>query len=122
MRTVLLVDDNDDFIELLQLALSKNYNMLVASNIDDAYELFLTEKIDVLLSDFHIGPNNATELITRLVNKNMIRNKLVILIMSGSGEIGESIFSIPIHRFMLKPFGLKELKGIIEEELSKILP
>ena len=52
---ILLVDDNDDVRSMYQQGLeSHGFQVVPASNVNQALSLIATEKFDVLLSDLHM--------------------------------------------------------------------
>ena len=82
--TVLLVEDLADLRDLLRrLLLSRGYQVVCASNAEEALKLAATEPIDILLTDWQLPGMNGRDLAVKLLEA---QPDLRILLTSGQIE------------------------------------
>lgn len=118
-RSILVVDDDPDLVDLLSLDLAgQGYEVLTASNGKEALHVVNTRKVDLLLLDVMMpymdGYHVAHEVSTRqgvnapkvllMTSRDTVRERGVILMSGADGAIQ-------------KPFALNELHQRIEELL-----
>ncbi len=85
-RTVLVVDDNKDYRELVKHLLSiHNYNVLEAGNGEEALSVINTLCPDLALVDFNMPKMNGYELIQEL-RSNYDTRKLRIIMFTGASN------------------------------------
>ncbi len=78
MITILLVDDNLTFLEVLAYFLkSKNVYVITSSSFDEALDIIKKIKFDLIISDYIIGDDNGLSILKFL----RINNDLVKFIM-----------------------------------------
>lgn len=120
-HTILLVEDDkllrDAFHEMLE---RKGYRVMVASNADDALEMFTnsSEKVDLLLTDIVMPGMNGIELAKRIAE---IGEKPRVLYMSG--YTSDALESSGVERlneaeFLQKPFNTSTLISKVQEALK----
>ncbi|NOT08914.1 MAG: response regulator [Gemmatimonadales bacterium] len=118
-QTVLVVEDAEGLRDLVRRLLERQgYTVLVASNADDAIQMFeATETIDVLLTDVVMPGASGPELTRRLIEK---RPGLRVIYMSGYTE--EAIVQHGVLKpgiaFLHKPFTADSLGRKIREVLE----
>jgi CheY-like chemotaxis protein len=84
-RRLLCVDDDSGFRHFYETLLQNyGYNVTVAANGRQALKLFLSRKIDAVLTDFEMPGMTGTELATRL---KTLRPDLPVMLVSGSKSI-----------------------------------
>ena len=117
-ETVLVVEDSDDFREIVDRILSQNgYQVLVAANGPDALERArqYPGHIDLLLTDMIMPHMLGTELAPRLVES---RPDLRILYMSGFAQPGLGPGAVPPEVSLLdKPFTEPALLARVRDAL-----
>ncbi len=109
-RTALVVDDVDDMLDLLEIALeAADFSVLRASSAEDAVELFTarTQEIDLLMTDVRVGSESGLELARRLL---AIKPSLHVLAISGFALDGTVISGAAQIEFLPKPFSTSDLK------------
>jgi CheY-like chemotaxis protein len=86
-RTLLCVDDDSTFRELYKNLLgSHGYEVTVAANGRQALKLFLSRKIDAVLTDFEMPEMTGAELAARL---KRLRPELPVVLVSGTKSVVE---------------------------------
>src|SRR5437773_5697802 len=84
-RRLLCVDDDSGFRRFYETLLgSYGYDVTLAANGKQALKLFLSRKIDAVLTDFEMPGMTGAELATRL---KRLRPDLPVLLVSGSRAI-----------------------------------
>ncbi|MGA8922400.1 MAG: response regulator [Candidatus Dormiibacterota bacterium] len=118
-ETVLVVEDSDDFREIVDRILSQNgYEVLVAANGPDALEMArqYAGHIDLLLTDMIMPRMLGTELAPRLVES---RPDLRVLYMSGFAEPGLRPGAVaPEVALLDKPFTEPTLLARVRQSLE----
>lgn len=66
MARVLIVDDDESDLLLLESMLKDEHELHLASNGEDALEVFLRNDIDVIVTDIHMPRGDGIELITAI--------------------------------------------------------
>jgi len=91
-RRLLCVDDDSAFRQLYKDLLgSYGYDVTVAANGRQALKLFLSRKIDAVLTDLEMPEMTGAELAARL---KRLRPELPVVLVSGSGDLSEARHSV----------------------------
>ncbi len=108
---VLAVDDNELNLMFLKTMTAKlNVRFYEAANGKEALELLEKEQIDIVLTDIEMPEMNGHELIAAIRKLGKPRNKVPVIIMSGSGEKAEDKKSKKeTAGVLVKPFTESEL-------------
>lgn len=119
-KTILIVDDNDEIVELVKCMLSlEGYEIIDGCSGEDA--LYLNERypfpIHVLLTDIRMSPNmNGCDLAHAM---RIVRPGIKVIYMSAFTEdlrVGDEVAGGQSH-FLRKPFTQKDLLRIVNEVL-----
>lgn len=87
-RRLLCVDDDSAFRQFYKTLLgSYGYDVTVAANGRQALKLFLSRKVDAVLTDFEMPGMTGAELAARL---KRLRPELPVLLISGSKSVQQS--------------------------------
>jgi DNA-binding NtrC family response regulator len=120
-KTVLIVDDNDEIVELVKCMLAlEGYEIIDGCSGEDA--LYLIERypfsIHGLLTDIRMSPNmNGCDLAHAM---RIVRPGIKVIYMSAFTEddrVSDEV-SAGRARFLMKPFNRKELISTMEEALE----
>jgi DNA-binding NtrC family response regulator len=117
-RTALVVDDVEDMLDLLEIALhAADFGVLRASSASEALDLFEArpDEIDLLMTDVRIGVESGLELAGRLLTH---KPSLQVLAMSGFALDGQVVSGQGKVEFLPKPFSTSELR----KKLQSIFP
>lgn len=80
MRKLLLVDDDRSFLEILSLALSKDFEIHKATGISEALTVLKKDVIDFICSDLNMRDGNGLDLIQFLKSNHM---NIPFILLSG---------------------------------------
>ncbi len=109
-NTVLIIDDNPDIIRLLTDSLSKNYNVLIAYNGTDGFELAVKEVPDIVISDIMMPGINGYELCNNL-KQNEVTNHIPVLLLTARADKSDKLkgYLSNADDYLTKPFEKHEL-------------
>jgi DNA-binding NtrC family response regulator len=97
MQTILLVDPETDFLEWAQNQLeTPTTRVLVATNADEAYKLYISENPDLLISETHLMPFSGLELLARVRLRD---SNAIVILMSAFGTTQSVIESMKLGAF-----------------------
>lgn len=117
--TIMVVDDNKDARLFLQRSLDNDYNVIVATNGQEALSLLdQSEKVDLIVSDVMMPVMDGMELLKRVKADINYSHIPVILLTAKSGE--ENIVSglkEDAADYITKPFSL----SVLQLKVKKIL-
>ncbi len=126
MARILIIDDDNDFIEATKILLeSRNYEVISADNTKEGLQLLENGKPDLLILDVMMENKAAGFIVSRQVRKNPKFQKLPILMLTGMREQTGFFFPgepksdkfLPVNEFLEKPFS----KEILLEKIDKLL-
>ena len=109
--TILLVDDNCDFIKFLSESMSKQYHVLKAMNGKQALGVLEKEDVDLVVSDIMMPEMDGLELCATI--KNDIRYShipIILLTAKASEEHQLEGLSVGADDYITKPFNMEVLK------------
>ncbi len=117
MYSVLLVEDDDDYCELLELALTNSdYNVTVACRATKALKIIKDHEFDLILCDVLMPEMDGFEFLLEVKNLNI---KSKIIMMSGGGVEKTELYldnskAAGCNAVLRKPFLMKELIDLIQ--------
>ena len=121
--TILLVDDNYDFLKFLSESLARQYHVLKATNGKHALNVLEKEDIDLVVSDIMMPEMDGLELCSTI--KNDIRYShipIILLTAKASEEHQLEGLSVGADDYIMKPFDSKELVARVKAVLRRYQP
>ncbi|KAA5532132.1 response regulator [Taibaiella lutea] len=111
MKKILIVDDNENFLEVLStlLVTKGEFEVITQRRGADVLEIIQNIKPDFVLLDIFIGETNGLD-IYKAIKENIPTRETPVLLMSGSDT---SVLSDSGANVIAKPFDLKHLMGKI---------
>ncbi len=107
-KTILIVDDSPTIIEkLLQILKSENFDVLTASNGEEAIQYFCTQSvhIDAVITDVHMPHVDGMELIQIIRTYPDFKNvPILILTSENQSEIKLKAKNLGATGWIQKPF------------------
>lgn len=116
---ILVVEDDDNMRFVIDECLKRNgYETLLASDGDQAMDLFQKYSPDVVLLDFKIPKANGIEVL-ELIKKNS--QDSIVIMLTGHATINMAVESIKkgAYDLVTKPFEVEELMLIVENAVKK---
>src|SRR5690606_31762336 len=109
-------DENLRFLVVHRLE-SEHYTVVEASNGDDAEQLILNEKPDIVLLDWMLPGKPGSE-VCESVRKNGFNN-LVIMMTAKSQDVDKiDAYSFGVSDYITKPFNMDVLVAMIENKVK----
>ncbi len=105
---VLIIDDDDQFLEMMQDFLLDDYDVAVAEDIFDGSNLLLGEHFDLLILDIRMPVVDGIEYLKMLDKKPEFSN-MPILVVSGEPDLAEKVASASNRAYLAKPFHAEQL-------------
>src|SRR5471032_1960081 len=115
--TVLIVDDEKHTREGLQQALAENYDVTVAANADEAFNLLDTQPFDVVLTDLRMPGKSGLKVIDKAL---ALAHRPAVLMMTAYGNIETAVEAMKRGAvdFLTKPVNLERLEVLIQRALK----
>lgn len=117
MPSVLIVDDEKHTREGLQQALADNYDVSVAANADEAFNLMEVQSFDVVLTDLRMPGKSGLKVIDRAL---ALPNRPAVLMMTAYGNIETAVEAMKRGAvdFLTKPVNIERLEVLIQRALK----
>ena len=118
--TVLLAEDDDEVRKRLKNTLAFYFkNVYEASNGNDAYEIFIDKKPNLLISDIEMHDGSGIDLVKKIRKVNL-HTPIIILSAYSKEEYLLKLINLKIDYYILKPTTNKQLFDTISKVLIKI--
>src|SRR5690606_25520719 len=111
---LLLVEDNEDLLDTVKNILSKNYQVIAASNGKKALELIKDNEIDIIVSDVMMPELDGLEL-CRMLKSNVESSHIPVILLTAKNSVNDRIecYNAGADAYISKPFDLKVLEARI---------
>jgi putative two-component system response regulator len=120
MHTILIVDDEINNLQLLRRTLKGKYNILSASNGNEALDIIKENgsNISLIISDQKMPMMNGTEFFAQIVDEYPNIIKMLLTGHSDMQTLVESINDCNLFQYILKPFDPDDLKITVENGIE----
>ncbi|MFM1850922.1 MAG: hypothetical protein RIS54_606 [Verrucomicrobiota bacterium] len=114
--SVLLVDDEKHTREGLQQALEDNYDVSLAANADEAFNLMDAQPFDVIVTDLRMPGKSGLKVIDKAL---ALPNRPAVLMMTAYGNIETAVEAMKRGAvdFLTKPVNIERLEVLIQRAL-----
>ena len=114
--SVLIVDDEKHTREGLQQALAENYDVTVAANADEAFNLLEAQAYDVVLTDLRMPGKSGLKVIDKAL---ALPQRPAVLMMTAYGNIDTAVEAMKRGAvdFLTKPVNIERLEVLIQRAL-----
>ena len=121
MNKILIVDDSKDIRDILSKVISlMGFEAAVASNGNEALNLFLTNSFDLVLTDLEMPDIDGWTLALHIKDKSP--NTPVVLITGSEKEaVMERLEGSSIDSILFKPFMLEDIQKTVQIMLDERL-
>ena len=115
--SVLIVDDEKHTREGLQQALEEHYDVSVASNADEAFNLMDAQDHDVIITDLRMPGKSGLKVIDKALS---LPGKPVVIMVTAYGNIESAVEAMKrgAFDFLTKPVNLEKLEILIQRALK----
>ncbi|MBE2216482.1 MAG: sigma-54-dependent Fis family transcriptional regulator [Opitutaceae bacterium] len=118
LPTVLIVDDEKHTREGLRQALEEQYDIYLAQDADQAFNLMESEQFDVVITDLRMpGGKSGLKVIDRALT---LPNRPVVIMMTAYGNVESAVEAMKrgATDFLTKPVNLEKLEILIQRALK----
>lgn len=117
MPSVLIVDDEKHTREGLQQALEDSYDVSVAANADEAFNLMDAQPFDVVVTDLRMPGKSGLKVIDKAL---ALPNRPAVLMMTAYGNIETAVEAMKRGAvdFLTKPVNIERLEVLIQRALK----
>ena len=114
-KNVLYVEDQVEVLNNITEVLKDYFaQFYTAKNGEDAYEIFLKHKIDILLVDIELPKMNGIELISKIRQESK-NTHIVVISAYAKSDYFLSCIEHKIDRYIIKPLTSKKIKQLLEK-------
>ncbi|MBT3345611.1 MAG: response regulator [Gemmatimonadetes bacterium] len=113
--TILIVDDDETILQLLTTALGRDYEILQASDGDEAVEIHTNrdEGVDLVLLDLGMGRMSGYDALAAM---QMDDPDVRVIVITG---LDPDAARLPnVRRIITKPFRVDQVRNAVAEELK----
>jgi len=115
--SILIVDDEKNTREGLQSALSLDYDVALAANVDEALRLLKIESFDIILTDLRMGSQSGMILLEK-TQSDFPQTSCIMMTAYGSISTAVEAMKKGASDFITKPIDLGLLNAIIARTLK----
>ena len=114
---LLIVDDEQHTREGLELALEDKFEVFLASNPEEAFNVMESESLEVVLTDLKMGNQSGMTVIDHAI---ALKNQPVCIMMTAYGEVEVAVEAMKrgAFDFLTKPVNLEKLDLLIKRGLN----
>ena len=115
--SVLIVDDEKHTREGLQQALAENYDVSLAANADEAFNLMDAQSFDVIVTDLRMPGKSGLKVIDKAL---ALPNRPAVLMMTAYGNIETAVEAMKRGAvdFLTKPVNIERLEVLMQRALK----
>ncbi len=115
--SVLIVDDEKHTREGLQQALADTYDVSVAANADEAFNLLEHQPFDIVLTDLRMPGKSGLKIIDKALG---LPQRPVVLMMTAYGNIESAVEAMKrgAADFLTKPVNIERLEVLMQRALK----
>lgn len=118
MVKILLVDDNQDFLDILKQGLS-SHEVLLANNGLEGVETYKKELPDVVVMDLKMPVMDGIKATKEIIKFNP---NAVVIGGTAYSELQNDLFDAGAKFVLIKPFSIDSIEKIIEKHILKKRP
>ena len=119
--TILVVDDEELFIEYIQRAMSdENYNVITAASAQEGLDILEKQQVSMVISEYEIPLMNGLEFLEKV---RIIYPNILTIMVTEHADIDLAIKAINeagVYKFLLKPLDDIDFKNMIKKTLESL--
>jgi len=120
-KKVLIVDDDPDILDLLDIILKgEGFDVLKASNGEEALQKIQKQPPDLLITDFKMPKLDGDE-VCKSLRKDILLRHMPIIMLTGKSEVRDKVYGIDAGAddYIVKPFQEEELLARVKMVLRR---
>lgn len=118
MATILVVDDDPTFRELMVETFQQSHTMLQASDGREAIEQLAVATVDLVITDRDMHPMGGIELVEAM-RFSVLGHYIPVIMLSGTDtpEAAKEAFRVGVDIFLPKPVPIAILRAVVAGQL-----
>ena len=118
--TVVIIDDDEDFLNYLAKSLSESYRIFIARDGDAGWKKVLSVQPDLIVCDWAMPGMNGTDLCKKLRADNRTLHIPFIMLTANAQEKSKlQALKIGVNDYITKPFSLEALQSRIHNLITQ---
>jgi len=120
-RKILIVEDNQQNMKVVEMTLRPHgYTLLEATNGEEALEIAVRDKPDLIIIDIQLPKVNGLE-VTRRLRQMPVFSHIPIIAVTAYAMKGdkEKAIDAGCNAYLTKPINTRELPGVVAKMLSE---
>lgn len=115
--SILIVDDEKHTREGLSAVLMEDYDVSVARDADEAFNLMDTDEYDIVLTDLRMAGKSGLKVIDRAVK---LAYRPIVIMMTAYGNVDTAVEAMKrgAYDFLTKPLNIEKLEILIKRALQ----
>ena len=118
-KTILICEDDQNLRQLVRAVLGDGYRFLEAQDGDQALELALRARPDLIILDLMLPGRSGLDVLDH-IREELPSATTRVIVMSAWGHADEAALNAGADRFVPKPFEADELTAIVEDVLQAV--
>jgi len=121
MKTVLVVDDEEDMLWMLQRNLNKGMSgveILAAKSGDEALAILSDKSVNLVITDINMPGMNGLDLLIEINNRYPQTGVIIMTAYPSNAYKNEAMMSGSL-RFIEKPFDINDMRKTVEQVLKE---
>lgn len=114
MKKVLFVDDNDDYLEILELVLGKKYITKSCKEVRCVLQVITEFAPDLVLIDHFLGLHTSTEIFS-ILTSGVTGKPIPAILISGIEDIALRAAELGAVGFISKPSSVEHIRNYIDD-------
>ena len=119
---ILVVEDNESNLLLLRAVLRPEFEVVAASDADEARHYLRSAKPDLILMDVGLPGTNGLELTQELKSQPSFEIPIVILTAHALAAHEAAAKAVAADGFITKPINTRALPGTLKRVLAQTIP
>jgi DNA-binding NtrC family response regulator len=116
---MLIVDDEPDMLDFLERVFRSNYQVVRASNADDAMDQLERDRFAVVITDQKMPHITGVDLLERIGERHPYLVKVLISGFTELPEIQRAVDRCGIHNYVVKPVDSERLRDAVREAIER---
>ena len=112
--TVLYVDDEENNLFSFKATFRKKYNVITATNGDDALDIIRNTQVDIIISDQRMPGLTGVEFLEKVIEINAEPLRILLTGYSDMNAVIDAVNKGKIYHYLSKPWDQKVLEQTIE--------
>jgi response regulator RpfG family c-di-GMP phosphodiesterase len=112
--TVLYVDDEENNLFSFKATFRKKYNVMTATNGNDALEIIRSNQVEIIISDQRMPGLTGVEFLEKVIEINAEPMRILLTGYSDMSAVIDAVNKGKIYHYLSKPWDEKVLEDTIE--------